>query len=88
MSSSQIRVLVVDDEPLARSGLTDLVRRDAAFQVVGECGDGETAIQAILDLAPDLVMLDVQMPEPDGFGVIEAVGPERMPPVIFDDGGC
>jgi two-component system LytT family response regulator len=78
-----LRVLVVDDEPLARSGLRELIRRDAELDCVGECGDGQAAIEAIETVGPDLVLLDVQMPEIDGFGVIRAIGPERMPPVIF-----
>lgn len=51
--------------------------------VVGECGNGRDAVESIRTLAPDLVLLDIQMPELDGFGVIEAVGAERMPPVVF-----
>jgi two-component system LytT family response regulator len=78
-----LRVLIVDDEPLARTGLATLVRKDPDLECVGECGDGQAAIAAIESLTPDLVLLDVQMPEIDGFDVIRAVGPERMPPVIF-----
>jgi len=80
-----LRVLVVDDEPLARTGLRALVRQDPELECVGECPDGQAAIEAIESLAPppDLVLLDVQMPEIDGFGVIRAIGPELMPPVIF-----
>jgi two-component system LytT family response regulator len=81
--SGPIRVLVVDDEPLARTGIVDLVSRDPAFQVVGQCGDGPSAIRAIREHAPDLVLLDIQMPAPNGFEVIEAIGPDIMPPVIF-----
>jgi two-component system LytT family response regulator len=79
------RVLVVDDEPLARTGLAALVRKDPELECVGECGDGQSAIEAIESLKPppDLVLLDVQMPEIDGFEVIRAIGPEQMPPVIF-----
>src|SRR5262245_15442950 len=80
---NRLRVLVVDDEPLARTGLADLVRRDPELECVGEAGDGQAAIEAIQSLAPDLVLLDVQMPEIDGFGVIRAIGPDRMPPVVF-----
>jgi two-component system LytT family response regulator len=78
-----LRVLVVDDEPLARSGIADLVTRDDELEVVGQCGDGRAAVEAIRTLAPDLVLLDIQMPEMDGFEVIQQVGPERMPAVIF-----
>jgi two-component system LytT family response regulator len=63
--------------------MVDLVARDPDFVVVGESGDGRAAVEAIRSLAPGLVLLDVQMPGLDGFGVIEEVGPERMPPVVF-----
>jgi two-component system, LytTR family, response regulator len=78
-----LRVLVVDDEPLARSGLAALVRKDPELDCVGECGDGQAAIAAIESLKPDLVLLDVQMPEINGFGVVHAIGADKMPPVIF-----
>jgi two-component system LytT family response regulator len=81
--SPKIRVLVVDDEPLARSGVADLLARDPELEVVGQCGDGRTAVEAIRTLKPDLVLLDIQMPEMDGFQVIGEVGAERMPAVIF-----
>lgn len=78
-----LRVLVVDDEPIARRGLRRLLGEEPGVEVVGECGDGASAITAIATLAPDLVFLDVQMPELDGFAVIEAVGGQRMPAVVF-----
>lgn len=78
-----LRVLIVDDEPVARRGLLRLLRQEEGIDVVGECGDGAAAVSAIEALAPDLVFLDVQMPELDGFGVIEAVGASRMPAVVF-----
>jgi two-component system LytT family response regulator len=81
--SRAIRVLVVDDEPLARSGIADLVARDPELEVVGQCRDGQAAVRAIRELAPDLVLLDIQMPEMDGFQVIQQIGPEQMPAVIF-----
>ncbi len=77
-----VRALIVDDEPLAR----DCVRLALAGEdvaVVGECGDGEDAVAAIRQLAPDLVFLDVQMPGLDGFDVVAHVGPDRMPAVVF-----
>lgn len=78
-----LRVLVVDDEPIARRGILRLLRHEEDVEVVGECGDGAAAAVAIGMLAPDLVFLDVQMPELDGFAVIEAVGAHRMPAVVF-----
>jgi two-component system LytT family response regulator len=78
-----IRALVVDDEPVARRGLLRLLRLEPDIEVVGECGDGHAAIAAIATHAPDLVFLDVQMPEIDGFGVVGAVGGDRMPAVVF-----
>lgn len=78
-----LRVLIVDDEPLARQRLRDLLADEREVEVVGECGDGGQAVMAIESLRPDLVLLDVQMPEPDGFDVIEAVGVDRMPPTLF-----
>ncbi len=83
MTPARIRVIVVDDQPLARERLVTLVGQEAGMEVVAACGDGREAVSAITRLAPDLVFLDMQMPELDGFGVIAAVGPERMPPVIF-----
>lgn len=78
-----LRVLVVDDEPVARRGLLRLLRQEPDIGVIEECGDGAAAVAAIAALAPDLVFLDVQMPELDGFAVIEAVGAGRMPAVVF-----
>ena len=78
-----IRVLIVDDEPVARRGILRLLRQEPDIEVVEECEDGRSAIAAISALSPDLVFLDVQMPELDGFGVIEAIGGNRMPAVVF-----
>ena len=79
----KIRTLVVDDEPLARERLTSLLSAEADMEVVGQCRDGEEAVKAIIEQSPDLVFLDVQMPAMNGFEVIEQVGSERMPLVIF-----
>ena len=79
----KIRTLVVDDEPLARERLTGLLANEADIEIVAQCRDGEEAVTAIVDHLPDLVFLDVQMPQMNGFEVIEAVGGERMPLVIF-----
>ncbi|MGH7467881.1 MAG: LytR/AlgR family response regulator transcription factor [Longimicrobiales bacterium] len=81
--SERIRVLVVDDEPLARAGVCELLSRDAELDVVGEAANGQEAVAAITELSPDLVMLDVQMPGMTGFEVIRTIGPEHMPAVVF-----
>jgi len=79
----KIRVLIVDDEPIARRGIRLQLKGEPEIEIVGECADGMEAVAAIKTKSPDLVFLDVQMPEMDGFEVIEAVGVERMPRVIF-----
>jgi two-component system LytT family response regulator len=76
-------VLVVDDEPLARQGVRELVCERPGVATVREAPNGATAVRMIRERRPDLVFLDVQMPRLDGFGVIEAVGAAAMPPVIF-----
>jgi len=81
--TNPLSVLVVDDEPPARRGLVRLLASRDDVRVVGQCGDGNAAIKAIRTLAPDLVLLDVQMPPPDGFAVVRAIGPEKMPAVVF-----
>jgi two-component system LytT family response regulator len=78
-----IRVVVVDDEPLGLQGLSRMVAEQPGFAIVAECADGESAVRAIRKLHPDLVLLDVQMPGLDGFGVVRTIGPEWMPAVIF-----
>ncbi|WP_338864834.1 LytR/AlgR family response regulator transcription factor [Myxococcus stipitatus] len=80
---AELSVLLVDDEPLARRGLKQALSRHADVTVCGECRDGREAVSAITSLKPKLVLLDVQMPELDGFGVIREVGVDRMPAVIF-----
>jgi two-component system LytT family response regulator len=78
----KLRVLIVDDEPLARRRVRDLLARDAEIAVCGECGDGEAAVRAIETLSPDLLLLDVQMPGCDGFEVLQRL---QTPPraVLF-----
>jgi two-component system LytT family response regulator len=78
-----LRVLIVDDEAPARQRISDLLIQDAEISWVQEAGDGETAVRMILSERPDLVLLDVQMPEVDGLQVIEAVGSEKMPFTVF-----
>jgi two-component system, LytTR family, response regulator len=77
------RVLVVDDERLARVRVLERLRALAPDVQLQEASDGRTAAQLISDWQPDAVILDVQMPELDGFGVVQAVGAERMPPTVF-----
>lgn len=82
--SRPLRALIVDDEPVARELLrTMLGSLSSAIEVVGECGTAGTAVEAIRTTGPDVVFLDVQMPAGDGFEVIEAVGVETMPAVVF-----
>lgn len=78
-----IRILVVDDELLARDHVRLLLQQETDVEVVGECRDGDEAVSAIQQHSPDLVFLDVQMPGCDGFDVIRKVGLDRMPIVVF-----
>ena len=78
-----IRTLIVDDEPLARERVRSLIADQAGFEVVGEACDGDQAVQAILGQQPDLVFLDVEMPRRTGLDVVQAIGPDRMPAVVF-----
>ena len=78
-----LRVLVVDDEALARRRLLHLLAEIPGTEVVGECDDGAQAAKAISELAPDVILLDVQMREMGGFALVDAIGADRMPPVVF-----
>ncbi len=78
-----MRVLIVDDEPPARRGVVLRLRKFRDVEIAGECGDGASAVKKILQLAPDVVFLDIQMPGMDGFEVLRAVPPEQLPGVIF-----
>ncbi|MBA3891245.1 MAG: response regulator transcription factor [Gemmatimonadaceae bacterium] len=80
---SRISALIVDDEPPARRGLRALLARHADVHVAGQARSGREAVEAIRTLHPDLVFLDVQMPEGDGFEVVRTIGVEQMPLVIF-----
>src|SRR5687767_6008957 len=79
----KIRTLIVDDEPLAREGVRLHLEEHPDFEVVGECGSGEEAVFKIESEDPDLVFLDVQMPGLDGFGVLESIGADKLPAVVF-----
>ncbi len=82
-SPAKVRVLVADDEPLARRGVRQLLAPHADMTVAGECRNGPETLRALDALTPDLLFLDVQMPEMDGFEVLRARGVERMPAVVF-----
>lgn len=79
----KIRALVVDDEPLARSNLTVLLREDPNIELAGECESGMQALTEIRNQKPDLVFLDVQMPEVDGFDVLELLGADLPRALVF-----
>jgi two-component system LytT family response regulator len=79
----KIQALIVDDERLARKRIRSLLKNERDVEVVGECADGAEALAAIRKQSPDLVFLDVQMPEMDGFQVLQEVGGDRMPAVVF-----
>ena len=83
MANRKWSVLVADDEPAARRGVRQLLAPFTGFSVVGECRDGRETLIALDALRPDVVFLDVQMPEIDGFEVIRRRTPERMPAVVF-----
>ena len=78
-----IRAAIVDDEPLARRGIRARLERAGGYAIVAECASGREAIDAIRQHSPSVVFLDVQMPGIDGFGVIDAIGADQMPVVIF-----
>ena len=78
-----LRALVVDDESLARDTIRRLLSGDPEVQVVGECAGGAEAARRIRDLAPDILFLDVQMPEVDGFEVLRRARPAEVPAVVF-----
>lgn len=79
----RLRVLLVDDEPLIRKGLRHALRDVPDVEIVGECGSGVEAVEEISRQRPDLVMLDVQMPDCSGLDVVREVGSKDMPAVIF-----
>jgi two-component system LytT family response regulator len=78
-----IRVLIVDDEPLARQRLTVLLGGEPDVELLGDCANGLEALHAIAVMRPDLVFLDVQIPELDGLGVVEALGEGACPDIVF-----
>jgi len=78
-----LRTVVVDDEALPRQRVADLVRGDSRLELVGEADDGRVALDLIVEQRPDLVFLDIQMPELDGFQVIAALDDEALPAIVF-----
>src|ERR1700684_3874030 len=80
---SVVRTVVADDERLARQKLLILLNSEPQVQVVAECQDGKQTVSAIRNFRPDLVLLDIQMPELDGFAVLGKIPPQEMPVVIF-----
>lgn len=78
-----MRIIIVDDEPLARRGMRQLLADHPDAEIVAECPSGATALAAVQKLSPDLLFLDVQMPEMDGFEVVRRIGAARIPSVVF-----
>jgi len=78
-----IKVLIVDDEPLARTGVALRLKDQADMEIVGMCSNGKQAIHRIIELTPDLVFLDIQMPIVSGIDVLRALPPETLPAIIF-----
>jgi two-component system LytT family response regulator len=83
MTGPNLRVLIVDDEALGRQRLEDLLRHEEGVEIAGFADNGDSAIDAIRTVKPDLVFLDVQMPRRTGLEVVREIGPENMPPTIF-----
>ena len=79
----KIKTLIVDDEPLARDRVKRFLRDESDIRIIGECGNGKEAIAAINEHKPDLVFLDIQMPEKNGFEVVKALDPQSLPSIIF-----
>jgi len=79
----KLRVIIVDDERMARTRLRRMLEKDPEVEIAAECADGLAAVNAVRAQAPDLILLDIQMPGMDGFDVLEALGPERTPEVVF-----
>ena len=85
-TATPVRVLIVDDEPAARELVREMLKdelHNGTVEVVGECADGRAAVEAIPSMKPDVVFLDVQMPEMDGFAVLSALPTQQLPLVIF-----
>jgi two-component system LytT family response regulator len=81
--SARLRAVVVDDEPLARARLRRLLAQHPEVDVLADCGSGEESIATLQELRPDVAFLDIRMPDMDGFDVLDALGPQRPPQVVF-----
>jgi two-component system LytT family response regulator len=83
MNSGKIKVIIVDDEPLAREKLREMLKQEPRVEILDECASGQKAVTSIQKHSPDLLFLDIQMPGLDGFGVLRAIPADKMPYVIF-----
>src|ERR1043166_3990269 len=83
VKANKLRIVIVDDEPIAREGVRTQLLREPEVEIVGECGNGLEAVETIRELSPDLLFLDVQMPGMDGFEVMRTVGLDAVPAVVF-----
>src|SRR5438128_2701925 len=83
MSAKKIKTLIVDDEPLARRTIRDLLETDPEIEIIGECGSGPEAVNFLRKQAPDLLFLDIQMPGMNGFEALSKIEHERIPAIIF-----
>ena len=78
-----LRTLIVDDERIGRQRLRRMLEREADVEILAECADGPAAVAAVREHAPDVLFLDINMPGMDGFGALDALGPDRQPPVVI-----
>jgi two-component system LytT family response regulator len=83
LMNEKITALIVDDEPLARKFIRRMLEKHTSVEITGECGNGKEAVHRIRKEKPDLVFLDVQMPEMDGFTTLETLGAENLPQIVF-----
>jgi two-component system LytT family response regulator len=82
-TAKRIKTIIVDDEPPSRTKIRELLKSDPDIEIIDECANGRDAIKSIAASQPDLMFLDIQMPELDGFGVLEALGPGKLPAIVF-----
>lgn len=83
MMAGLYKALIVDDEPLARQRIAMLLESEERIEIIGECSNGQEAAEDTMRIRPDLVFLDIQMPRLNGFKIVQAVGPDKMPVIIF-----